>query len=369
MDKISQDKKINLLIVTQSLDLNDPILGFFHRWVEEFSKHCNKLTIICLRKGEYNLPDNVKVLSLGKEEFEDKTSKKSSTFFTRLTHRLQYTFRFYKYIYQERANYDSIFVHMNQIYVILGGLVWRIFSKRISMWYAHGAVPKSLIIAEKITNIIFSSTKSGFNLKSKKVNIVGQGIDINLFKRNSNICDFSKKINALSVGRISKIKDYETIIKAIKMLVDRGVDIRFDMVGDFNEDSKYFLKLNNLIRDNNLDGRVLFLGSVKNIDLSRLLNKYDLFINSSDTGSLDKALLEAMSCKLAVFSSNKSFKNIMLGDLSRFVFSNKDSNDLSYKISSFIESKNKEEPLIKMRNIVVERNNIESLVEKIIINF
>lgn len=56
------------MIVTQKVDVNDPILGFFHRWVEEFAKHFERITVICLQKGEYNLPANVKVFSLGKEE-------------------------------------------------------------------------------------------------------------------------------------------------------------------------------------------------------------------------------------------------------------------------------------------------------------
>jgi hypothetical protein len=59
---------MKLLIITQKVDINDPILGFFHRWIEEFAKHCEKITVICLYKGTYNLPNNVKVLSLGKEE-------------------------------------------------------------------------------------------------------------------------------------------------------------------------------------------------------------------------------------------------------------------------------------------------------------
>ena len=72
---------MKLLIVTQKVDKNDPILGFFHRWIEEFARHVEFVTVICLGVGEYSLPVNVKVLSLGKEK------KKS---------RLKYIFMFYK---------------------------------------------------------------------------------------------------------------------------------------------------------------------------------------------------------------------------------------------------------------------------------
>lgn len=32
------NKKVKLLIITQKIDINDPILGFFHKWIEEFAK-------------------------------------------------------------------------------------------------------------------------------------------------------------------------------------------------------------------------------------------------------------------------------------------------------------------------------------------
>ena len=61
---------MKLLIVTQAVDINNPILGFFHRWIEEFSKNCEKVTVIALGVGEYKLPQNVNILSLGKNELE-----------------------------------------------------------------------------------------------------------------------------------------------------------------------------------------------------------------------------------------------------------------------------------------------------------
>src|SRR3989344_7009072 len=79
-----QKYKMQLLIITQTVDKNDPILGFFHRWIEEFAKNFEKVTVICLEMCEHHLPKNVKVLSLGKEAGRSK---------------FQYLFRFYKYIW------------------------------------------------------------------------------------------------------------------------------------------------------------------------------------------------------------------------------------------------------------------------------
>ena len=59
---------MRLLILTQKVDINDNNLGFFHRWIEEFARHCESVIVVCLQKGEYHLPPNVKILSLGKEK-------------------------------------------------------------------------------------------------------------------------------------------------------------------------------------------------------------------------------------------------------------------------------------------------------------
>ena len=133
-------KSMRLLIVTQKVDINDPTLGFFHCWVEEFAKHFETITVICLQKGEYNLPENVRIISLGKEKLTA-NSHQSSAFSYKLSalRKVKYILKFYKYIIRERKNYDSVFVHMNQEYILLGGIFWRLFGKKIYMWRNHHA--------------------------------------------------------------------------------------------------------------------------------------------------------------------------------------------------------------------------------------
>jgi hypothetical protein len=95
---------MKLLILTQKVDAEDDVLGFMHHWLQVFSKSFETITVICLEKGIVNLPENIKVLSLGKEQ------KKS---------KLRYITRFYTYIFKERKNYDVVLVHMNKEYVVL----------------------------------------------------------------------------------------------------------------------------------------------------------------------------------------------------------------------------------------------------------
>lgn len=346
--------KINLLILTQKVDINDPILGFFHRWVEEFAKHCNKLTVVCLQEGEHHLPQNVKVLSLGKEGGESKT---------------KYLFNFYKYIWRERKNYDSVFVHMNQGYVILGGLIWRLLSKKIGLWYAHGHVSFSLRVAERISSIIFTSTKSGFRMNSKKINIIGQGIDTEIFKPDENkVINGSLKI--ITVGRISPVKDIETLIRAAEMLRNDDQKFSIEIIGSpgLQEQVTYLDNLKKMVTDRNLGDQIKFIGPVTNNKIPGYLKSADLFVNMSHTGSLDKVILEAMAVGLPVATCNESVVDIFGKLKGMFMFRGGDVSELSEKIKMIKNLSVDEKKLCgdSVRGVVVEKHSLSNFVKKIL---
>ena len=100
---------MSLLILTQKVDSSDPLLGFFHRWIEEFARYQDSITVICLEEGHHKLPANVRIFSLGKEKHRSRSA---------------YVLMFYKHIWRERKKYDSVFVHMNQEYILATGWLW-----------------------------------------------------------------------------------------------------------------------------------------------------------------------------------------------------------------------------------------------------
>ena len=133
---------MKLLIITQTVDRRDTMLGFFHNWLEEIAKGYESILVICLKEGEHDLPPNVRVLSLGKERGNSK---------------IGYLWNFYKYIWSERQSYDSVFVHMNQEYVLLGWKSWLLLRKPIYMISEFIGLPASgkstlarLLVSKKI---------------------------------------------------------------------------------------------------------------------------------------------------------------------------------------------------------------------------
>lgn len=306
-----------LLIVTQKVDRYDFALGFFHRWIEEFAKHCEKVTVICLEKGGYDLPHNVTVLSLGKEEGK-------SVF--------KYVFRFYKYIWQERKNYDLVFVHMNPEYVVLGALPWRLWGKRVTLWYVHRGRNLKLKIAEMFSNRIFTSSVESFRFKSRKVMYVGHGIDSKFFQE---VSRYSRK-GLVYVGRITRIKNIDTIIHALRELKEKGVEESLKIVGISvtEQDKKYRKELDVLAKELGVANQITWMGSRSHFEIPCLYQQAKASINASPTGGMDKAVLESWASQCPAFVSNEAFQKIE----PTFIFPFKNYHILAQKIFEFLNN-------------------------------
>src|SRR3989338_2530121 len=105
---------MRLLICTQAVDTEDPVLGFFHQWIEEFAKHAEKITVICLGEGTHRLPEHVSIWSLGKEPVQQ-----DFMIYHKALRRVRYVVWFWRLAWRLRNEYDAVFVHMNQEYVLL----------------------------------------------------------------------------------------------------------------------------------------------------------------------------------------------------------------------------------------------------------
>lgn len=346
---------MKLLIITQKVDKDDSVLGFFHRWIEKFAENCTKVIVICLEKGALHLPGNVKVLSLGKE-------KNNS--------RLKYLWLFYKFIWEERRNYDTVFVHMNPEYVILGGWWWKILGKKILLWFAHGGVSLKLRIAERMTDLVLSSTESGFRLNSPKKRVIGQGIDTDFFKPLPLSKSIPGTFQIVSIGRISPVKDYQTLIQSTSLLVRSGRKIQVKIYGGIGlrSQEKYLNSLKEMVHSLGLENHVIFYGNIPNHQVPQFLSSADLFVNTSYTGSLDKAILEAMAMALPVISCNEAMLEV-LGDHKDFLtFKKGDSIELTKKIIQImdLDQKNLQSLGLELRKLVVNHHNLTNLISKII---
>jgi len=337
---------MKLLVITQKVDVNDDNLGFFHHWLEKLAHKTDTLRVICLSLGEYHLPQNVEVYSLGKERGFSK---------------IRQLFRLQKFLWKNLHDTDGVCVHMCPIYAVLSWPLVKIFRKKMILWYMHKSVNLKLRLAEKCVDKILTASKESCRLKNrKKIEIVGHGIDTDLFIPKLSAKDNIFKI--LCVGRISKIKDQETLIKAVDILINeknfREISIRFIGSPLDHDEKLYDEYLKRIVKEKKLGGYVQFLGSVTYGGLPQYYQSADLAVNLSQTGSLDKVTLEAIASGCLVLTCNEAFRPILSG---KYLFGAGDYKSLAQKI---IELKNVPQAG-DLREHVVKNHNLDDLMEKL----
>ena len=346
---------MRILICTQKVDRDDPVLGFFHRWIIEFAKRFESVIVICLGEGRHDLPANVRVLSLGKEKFGPGNSDAHK--------RRVYARKFRQYIRDERANYDLVFVHMNQEYVLLGGIKWKLWSKKVFLWRNHVKGSALTRIAVALSDRVFCTSPSSFTAQFKRAIRMPVGIDTDHFRRLPGRSDRAKGILVLS--RISPVKKVEVMIKGVAELKKMGVVAPLAIIGDPTVvDAEYFKAMKALVADSGLGGQTTWKPAVKNDQTVACYNEWMLSVNATPSGSFDKTIFEAMACEELALTSNAALVGVLDP---RLIFKEGDSHDLALKIKGIFDLNASERLKLERaaRDIVVKQHSLSSLVEKV----
>lgn len=341
----------NLLIITQKVDENDDLLGFFVTWIREFAKYFDQVFVVTLGKGKYDLPDNVQVYSLGKELGRSKILQ---------------LLKLYKLLFRLVPKSVDIFAHMSPIFAVAAWPVTFIFRRKVILWYLHRSVTMRLKLAEKLCYKIVTASKDSLKLKSSKVIEVGHGIDTERFK-SKRMWGSSDQTKILSVGRISPIKNYETLIRSAHILKTKNLDFKVTVVGKpySAKDRRYFEDLKSLIQQFGLEKYVEFVGFVPYSQILPYYQSNYFNINLTPTGGIDKAVLEGMATGQITVTSNMAFAKYFGDHSKKLLFKYDDSNDLSGKVQNLISlSTNKKEEVSKfLVGVVKKEHNLNNLIE------
>ncbi|MEX0918559.1 MAG: glycosyltransferase family 4 protein [Candidatus Paceibacterota bacterium] len=334
---------MKLLIITQKVDKDDPVLGFFHRWLIEFAEDWDLITVICLQIGVVELPKNVKVYSLGKE---DNVSI------------LTYLKRFYQYIWRFRRDYDAVFVHMNQEYVLLGAWLWRLWGKKTALWYNHTSGSWLTRLAGKMVHLVFHTSAYAYTAQFNNARSMPAGIDLSRFK----IIPSAEKIShsVLSLGRLAPVKGIHTLIAALNQLDQEGFPARLNIYGEADAlNSDYFHRLKQ-----SAGRRVKFCGSVPNYQTPEIYYHHEVFVNLTPPGNYDKTVLEAMACGLMPVVASPAFADIVPSAL-RPDASDPSSIALCLKCALVISSAEKQKLTNKFQTYVVENHSLALLSKQL----
>jgi glycosyltransferase involved in cell wall biosynthesis len=141
---------------------------------------------------------------------------------------------------------------------------------------------KIICVSDAIKQNLVSS------VPSDKLEVIPTGFDPQLFKN----LHLKRKHQMIAVGYLKWQKDYSNMIEAMIPVFSKFNDYSLLIIGDGPERAKIEKKITGF----NLTGRVHLLGILPQDEIAKHLNESKLFIMSSLSEGLPKALLEATAC-------------------------------------------------------------------------
>ena len=307
---------MHLLVVTQTIDKHDPYLGFFHAWIEQFARHASTVTVICLQEGSHSLPDNVVVHSLGKE---------------RGGGRVVYALRFISLAWRLRGKYQAVFVHMNQEYVLLGGLLWKLLRKPVTLWRNHYAGSVLTDMALALCQRVFFTSKHSYTARNARAVRMPIGVETALY---ADVRTRSRSQRTLlSFGRLAPSKHIEVVIEALELLGEAAPPMTLTVCGTARpEDRSYAMQLEEKAKNLSLQIAVRFIPGITHEETPDLFGSHALYVNCAQSGMLDKTIFEAAASGCFILTASQDAREIF-GEETYF----QDSATLAQRLRLYLE--------------------------------
>lgn len=108
-------------------------------------------------------------------------------------------------------------------------------------------------------------------------------------------------LNLISIGSLNQMyKSPDILIKAMKILVNKGIDLKLTWLGN----GLYQHNMENLARNLEISSNIIFPGAVSSEEVIKYLDASDIFLLVSRTEGLPRAVVEAMSRGLPCIGTN-----------------------------------------------------------------
>ncbi|PVW16466.1 glycosyltransferase family 4 protein [Marixanthomonas spongiae] len=183
-----------------------------------------------------------------------------------------------------------------------------LFTKKNDAWSKRWFLKSLLATHIAYDNPEMKSRFFSNRIFQKKITFIPHGVDTALFKPSPVKLKASEKFTICSVGNIGDNKNQMFLIKALKALPER---VHLNIYG--KADTAYLKKMQQLIQQENLEGRVHIEGFVPNNQLPGILQQQDVFVLASKKEGLPVSILEALACGVPVLCSDS-------GGGSRYIF-------------------------------------------------
>jgi len=284
------------LLITQTLDPADPLLGFTVGWVRALAARVDRLDVLTLAAPPSGLllPPNVRSFSMGKESGKG---------------RLAMLREFVAVVRRLAPHTDVIFSHMVPRYAWLAALIAP--QTPGILWYTQEKQTVELRLALRLVHQVVTAVPESFPLRGRKVRAIGHGIDPTFFTPTAQPPQTDLPL-ILQVGRLSPIKGQHTVIKALQQPILEGLAWQMVFIGGTpNADSQaYAAALKDRAAQAGLSERITFTGALPPEAVRDYYQRAWVALNVSPPGLFDKAALEGLLMGVPTLVTNPAFATL-----------------------------------------------------------
>ncbi|MGQ9663698.1 MAG: glycosyltransferase family 4 protein [Kiritimatiellia bacterium] len=348
---------MRLLLFNLATDADDPILGFTTRWIQALAKRVEFIHVITMRAGRIDVPENVRVYSVGKEKGYSEPRR---------------AVEFYRHLFWvlQKDRIDACFSHMIPIFTILAAPILKAKRIPIVTWYAHPSLTWQLKLAHHLSDRMVTSLETAYPYRHDKLTVIGQGIDTDLFSPDEQTVPDDPPM-ILCVGRLSPVKDHPTLLRAAALLRrEWGKPFRVVILGGpaGPQDEAYVRSLHRQVEELGLQDIVSFHPPVPMTELPNWYRRCTVLVNLTPTGSGDKVAWEAMACGRPCLVANEGFRETMGEYADLLIFRYRDEVNLASRLEAILNLEPCELNHLGayLRQRVIEMHSLERLMDILI---
>ena len=227
-------------------------------------------------------------------------------------------FAFQRALVPSLCGVDAVIVHMVPQFLLLAAAPARIRRVPLLLWYTHWHASRSLRAATALARLVLSVDHASFPLETSKLRGIGHAIDVGMFNAEP-ASAHDGPLRLLTVGRTARWKGIATLLRAMSIVLERGVDVSLEVRGPSLslDEVAHRAELAQLIEDDpRLRERVRLADAVPRAELPKLLESMDAVVSPNEPRSgatFDKAVFEAAACARLVVSTNEAFAPLLAG--------------------------------------------------------
>jgi glycosyltransferase involved in cell wall biosynthesis len=292
---------MRIVVVTQQVDPGHPALAATVPKLRALSARADEVVVLADRALPDVLPANCRVRSFGAR--------------SRLGRGIRFAYGLGAELVR-RPKPAAVVAHMCPIYAVLAAPLARPLGVRVLLWYTHWSSTPTLRLAERVSQVVLTVDRRTFPLPSPKVRAIGHGIDLDEFGCASD-GDGHPGLRAVALGRYSQAKGLDVVLRALRLALDDGLDLRLEVHGPaLNPDERaHRAELERLVDELDLGRRVKLGHAVLRTEVPKVFARADVLVNNMRAGATDKVVYEACASCLPVIASNPAFDTILEPEL------------------------------------------------------